>query len=155
LIGDFSTATDGQLEQRRRKLKVDSLIAALASHLGVKGGEALEVSEEYLKTISFCKAKLKPYLIAAFGEQLAGALLENPKAKIIAEFLNQKAKLPEGFTPPELSFEGNSGDVVKLEVSIDDFDDENVTLEENPDLISEEDLSFLEHLEPEHMASAD
>jgi ParB/RepB/Spo0J family partition protein len=38
LIGDFATATDGQLEQRRRKLKVDSLIAALATHLGVKGG---------------------------------------------------------------------------------------------------------------------
>jgi ParB/RepB/Spo0J family partition protein len=155
LIGDFATATDGQLEQRRRKLKVDSLIAALAAHLGVKGGEALEVSEEYLKTIGFRKAKLRPYLIAAFGEQLANALLENPRAKIIAEFLNQKTKLPKDFTPPELSFEGNSGDVVKLEVSIDDFDDENVTLEEDPDLISEEDLSFLEHLEPEQMASAD
>jgi ParB/RepB/Spo0J family partition protein len=155
LIGDFSTATDGQLEQRRRKLKVDSLIAALAAHLGVKGGEALEVSEEYLKTIGFRKAKLRPYLIAAFGEQLANALLENPKAKIIAEFLNQKAKLPEGFTPPELSFEANSGETVKLEVAADDFDDSDATLEVNPDLISEEDLSFLENLEPEQMASAD
>jgi ParB/RepB/Spo0J family partition protein len=155
MIGDFATATDGQFEQRRRKLKVDSLIAALAARLGVKGGEALEVSEEYLKTIGFRKAKLRPYLIAAFGEQLANALLENPKAKIIAEFLNQKAKLPKDFTPPELSFEGNSGDVVKLEVSIDDFDDNDATLEENPDLISEEDLSFLEPLEPENIASAD
>jgi hypothetical protein len=121
----------------------------------VKGGEALEVSEDYLKTIGFRKAKLRPYLIAAFGEQLSNALLENPKAKIIAEFLNQKTKLPKDFTPPELSFEGNSGETVKLEFALDDFDDNDATLEEDPNLISEEDLSFLESLEPEHMASAD
>ena len=150
MIGDFASATEGQLESRRRKLKVDPLIASLAEHLGVKGGEALEINEEYLKTIGFRKAKLSPYLAAAFGEQLVSALLENPKAKIIAELLTHKDKFPKDFTPPELSFAANSSATAgKLEViEIDDFADDSEHLELDPNLIREEDLNFLDSLEP-------
>jgi ParB/RepB/Spo0J family partition protein len=149
MIGDFASATEGQLESRRRKLKVDPLIAGLAEHLGVKGSEALEISEDYLKTIGFRKAKLSPYLAAAFGEQLVSALLENPKAKIITELLTHKDKFPKDFTPPELSFEANSSAMNgKLEViEIDDFADDAENLESDPNLIREEDLNFLDSLE--------
>lgn len=159
MVGDFASATDGISDNRRRKLNVDGLIAALADHLGVSGGEALEVTEEYLKTISFRKARLRPYLVRAFGDQLAGALLESPKAKIIAELLAHKDKL-DGFTPPELDFALHGGAVVKLEVTGDDLDDfedsedEEPSSEPNASLISEDELDFLE-TEQEPVAADD
>ena len=145
MIGDFSAATDGNPQGRKRSLKVDGLIAALAAHLEVKGGEALEVTEVYLKAISFRKAKLRPYLAHAFGEQIATALLESPKAKIIAELLTHKDKLA-GFTPPELDFAANAGQTAKLEVNggaFDDWDDDE-PLETGSNLVSEDDLDSLE-----------
>ncbi len=155
LIGDFSAATDGNLQGRKRSLKVDGLIAALAAHLEVKGGEALEVTEAYLKAISFRKAKLRPYLAHAFGEQIATALLESPKAKIIAELMTHKDKL-NGFTPPELDFAANAGQTAKLEVNgsaFDDWDDAD-SLETDSNLVSEDDLDSLEP-EPEALAADD
>ncbi len=148
MIGDFVSATDGAFQERKRSLKVSGVIAGLAAHLGVKGGEAWEIGEDYLKTISFRKARLEPYLAAALGEMLARALMDNPKAKIIAEVLAHKAKIPGDFTPPELEFSRHANPVaVKLEVGQDDFDDELEELGEHAGLISEDDLGFVTTLE--------
>jgi ParB/RepB/Spo0J family partition protein len=144
MVGDFSNATDGSFENRRRKLGIDPLVSALAEHLNVKGGEALKASEDYLKTVGFRKNRLRPYIIQAFGEQLAGALLENPRAKIIAELVAHKDKLT-GFTAPELDFAANSSTVIKLEVSSetsDDFadDTDEVPWDKPIDLVREDEL---------------
>ena len=143
MIGDFAAATDDHALERRRTLKVNSLIAGLAAYLGVTGGEAWEISEGYLKAISYRKAKLAPYVAAAVGEMLARALMDNSKAKIIAELMAQKAKVPAGFTPPELEFsQHGSGHGITLEVHADNFDDQDAPLETSEDLISENDLDF-------------
>jgi hypothetical protein len=148
MIGDFVAATDGAFQERKRSLKVNGVIAGLAAHLGVKGGEAWEIGEEYLKTISFRKARLEPYLAAALGETLARALMDNPKAKIIAEVISHKAKIPGDFTPPELEFSRHGNPVsVKLEPARDDFDDELEEPGEHAGLISEDDLGFVATLE--------
>jgi ParB/RepB/Spo0J family partition protein len=143
MVGDFSNATDGSFDNRRRKLGIDPLVSALAAHLNVKGGEALEASEEYLKTVGFRKNRLRPYIIQAFGEQLAGALLENPRAKIITELVAYKDKLA-GFTAPELDFAANSSTAIKLEVTgeVDDFADDadSVPWDEPTDLVHEDEL---------------
>jgi ParB/RepB/Spo0J family partition protein len=147
MIGDFAVATEAMSHDRRRKLTIDGFISALAQHLGVKGGEALEVDETYLKTISYRKAKLQPYLARAFGEQLAVALLESPKTKVIAELLEHKEKLG-AFTPPELDFSlhGTSfAQLLKTDLEVDDFSsdapDETIQLE--ADLVNENELDFL------------
>ena len=151
MIGDFVAATDGAFQERKRSLKVSGVIAGLAAHLGVKGGEAWEIGEDYLKTISFRKARLEPYLAAALGETLARALMEHPKAKIIAEVLAHKMKIPSDFTPPELEFSRHANPVaVKLEVQQDDLDDFEDKLEEpgeHAGLVSEDDLGFVTKLE--------
>ena len=146
MVGDFSNATDGSFENRRRKLGIDPLVSALAEHLNVKGGETLEASEDYLKTVGFRKNRLRPYIIQAFGEQLAGALLENPRAKIIAELVVHKDKLA-GFTAPELDFATNSSTAIKLEVTgeVDDFaddvnDSDSAPWDEPTDLVREDEL---------------
>ncbi|NJK44492.1 MAG: hypothetical protein HC933_09560 [Pleurocapsa sp. SU_196_0] len=113
MIGDFVSATDGLSQNRRRDPICDAFITALAAHLGVQGGEALEVSEAYLKAISFRKAKLSPYLARAFGDGVASVLLERPKGKLIAELLKHQDKF-EGFTPPELSFATNAPRAVAI-----------------------------------------
>ena len=107
MVGDFVSATDAMSESRRRTPICDPFIAALAAHLGVTGGEALEVSEAYLTTISFRKALLSPYLTRAFGSVLAAALLDRPRGKLIAELMKVKEKLA-GFMPPELDFATNT-----------------------------------------------
>jgi ParB/RepB/Spo0J family partition protein len=126
MVGDFSAATDGNFQDRKRSLKVNGLISGLAAHLHVKGNEAFEVSEEFLKTISFRKIRLKPYIAAALGENLASALMDNPKAKIIAEIVAHKAKIPAEFVPPELDFalHAKAGTVALAVESMDDFDDD-------------------------------
>jgi ParB/RepB/Spo0J family partition protein len=143
MVGDFSNATDGSFENRRRKLGIDPLVSALAEHLNVKGGEALEASEEYLKTVGFRKNRLLPYITRAFGEQLSGALLESPRAKIIAELVAHKDKLA-GFTAPELDFAANSSTTIKLEVTgeVDDFADDvdSAPWDEHSNLLGEQDL---------------
>jgi hypothetical protein len=143
MVGDFSNATDGLFDNRRRKLGIDPLVSALAAHLNVKGGEALKASEEYLKTVGFRKNRLRPYIIQAFGEQLAGALLENPRTKIITELVAHKDKLA-GFTAPELNFAANSSTAIKLEVSgeVDDFADDAdaAPWDESTDLVREDEL---------------
>ncbi len=140
-------ATDGSFQERKRSLKVNGVIAG---HLGVKGGEAWEINEEYLKTISFPKARLEPYLAAALGEMLAQALMDNPKAKIIAEVLTHKAKIPIDFTPPELEFSRHANPVaVKLEVAQDDFDDELEELGKQVGLISEDDVRLATAFDPD------
>jgi ParB/RepB/Spo0J family partition protein len=158
MIGDFSAATEANTWERRRSLKVDAFIAALADHLEVKGGEALEVTEPYLKTIGFRKQQLRPYLVHAFGEQVGAALLERPKARLIAELLEHKGKLA-GFTPPELSFAEHSSQVIKLETDGDAFDDGDVedALERDLDLVSEEefDLSAVSVVVSDTLAAAD
>jgi ParB/RepB/Spo0J family partition protein len=156
MIGDFAAATDGNALERRRTLKVNPLIGGLAAHLRVKGGEAWEASEDYLKAISYRKAKLEPYLAAAVGEMLARALMDNPKAKIIAEMMAQKAKISAGFTPPELEF-SQHGSVhgITLEAHADDFADDEAPLETSEDLISENDLDFDPRDETDFEAAAD
>lgn len=143
IVGDFSNATDGSFDNRRRKLGIDPLVSALAEHLNVKGGEALEASEDYLKTVGFRKNRLRPYIVQAFGEQLAGALLENPRAKIITGLVAHKDKL-EGFTAPELDFAANSSTAIKLEVldEVDDFADDadSAPWDEPTDLLLEDEL---------------
>ena len=143
MVGDFSSATEGQYDNRRRKLGIDPLVAALAEHLNVKGGEALEASEDYLKTVGFRKNRLRSYIIQAFGEQLAGALLENPRAKIITELVAHKDKLA-GFTAPELDFAANSSTAIKLEVTgeVDDFanDADSAPWDEPADLVREDEM---------------
>jgi hypothetical protein len=146
MVGDFANATDGSFDNRRRKLGIDPLVSTLAAHLNVKGGEALEASEDYLKTVGFRKNRLRPYIIQAFGEQLAGALLENPRAKIITELVAHKDKLA-GFTAPELDFAANSSRAIKLEVSgeTDDFADDVNDVDAAPwdeptDLVREDEL---------------
>lgn len=143
IVGDFSNATDGSFDNRRRKLGIDPLVSALAEHLNVTGGEALEASEDYLKTVGFRKNRLRPYIVQAFGEQLAGALLENPRAKIITGLVAHKDKL-EGFTVPELDFAANSSTAIKLEVldEVDDFADDadSAPWDEPTDLLLEDEL---------------
>jgi ParB/RepB/Spo0J family partition protein len=146
MVGDFSSATDGSFDNRRRKLGIDPLVSALAAHLNVKGGEALEASEEYLKTVGYRKNRLLPYITRAFGEQLSGALLESPRAKIITELVAHKDKLA-GFTAPELDFAANSSTAIKLEVTgeIDDFADDVdhadvAPWDEQSNLLGEQDL---------------
>jgi ParB/RepB/Spo0J family partition protein len=143
MVGDFANATDGSFDNRRRKLGIDPLVSALAAHLNVKGGEALEASEDYLKTVGYRKNRLRPYIVQAFGEQLSGALLESPRAKIIAELVAHKDKLA-GFTAPELDFAVNSSTAIKLEVAgeVDYFADDadSAPWEEQSNLLGEQDL---------------
>jgi hypothetical protein len=119
------------------------LVSTLAAHLKVKGGEALEASEDYLKTVGYRKNRLLPYITRAFGEQLSGALLESPRAKIITELVAHKDKLT-GFTAPELNFVANSSTAIKLEVSgeVDDFadDTDSAPWEEQSKVLDEQDL---------------
>jgi ParB/RepB/Spo0J family partition protein len=135
MVGDFSAAGpahghgayDGNFQDRKCSLKVNGLISGLAAHLKVKGNEVFEVSEEFLKTISFRKIRLRPYIAAALGENLASALMDNPKAKIIAEIVTHKAKIPAEFVPPELDFalHAKAGTMALAVESMDDFDDDD------------------------------
>ena len=79
-----------------------------------------------MKTISFRKIRLKPYIAAALGENLASALMDNPKAKIIAELVVHKAKISAEFVPPELDFalHAKAGTLALAVESQDDFDDD-------------------------------
>jgi ParB/RepB/Spo0J family partition protein len=128
MIGDFVSATDGLSQNRRRDPICDGLITALAAHLGVQGGEAFEVTETYLKAISFRKAKLSPYLARAFGDGVASVLLERPKGKLIAELLKHQDKF-EGFTPPELDFAENAPRLVATTALGNAVSDQTLPLE--------------------------